>query len=114
KGDEGLRLAVANSACGAVPRHNLFPPAQPPLPAPALTAVERTRLLRACGALNARDFDGVRDMLADDVRLDLVNWLQRQGPQRSGRILALRPERGLARHRRSCRQPAGTARVPAC
>jgi RNA polymerase sigma-70 factor (ECF subfamily) len=46
---------------------------------PALTAFERTRLLEYAARFNARDFDGVRDMLAHDVRLDLVNRLQRQG-----------------------------------
>jgi RNA polymerase sigma-70 factor (ECF subfamily) len=46
---------------------------------PALAAFERTRLLEYAARFNARDFDGVRDMLANDVRLDLVNRLQRQG-----------------------------------
>src|SRR4029450_6895782 len=37
------------------------------------------RLLEYAARFNARDFDVVRDMLADDVRLDLVNRLQRKG-----------------------------------
>jgi RNA polymerase sigma-70 factor (ECF subfamily) len=49
------------------------------VPPPALTAVERARLLEYAARFNARDFDAVRDMLADDVRLDLVNRLQLQG-----------------------------------
>src|SRR5262249_45208801 len=49
------------------------------IPPPPLTASERARLLEYAARFNARDFDTVRDMLADDVRLDLVNRLQRQG-----------------------------------
>jgi RNA polymerase sigma-70 factor, ECF subfamily len=49
------------------------------VPPPALTAFERARLLEYAARFNARDFDAVRDMLAADVRLDLVNRLQRQG-----------------------------------
>jgi len=46
---------------------------------PALTAFERARLLEYASRFNARDFDAVRDMLADDVRLDLVNRLRAKG-----------------------------------
>jgi RNA polymerase sigma-70 factor, ECF subfamily len=46
---------------------------------PALTAVERARLLEYAAHFNARNFNVVRDMLAEDVRLDLVNRLQREG-----------------------------------
>jgi len=53
---------------------------------PALTAVERARLLEYAARFNARDFDAVRDMLADDVRLDLVNRLQRQGRSEVGEM----------------------------
>jgi RNA polymerase sigma-70 factor (ECF subfamily) len=49
------------------------------VPAPALTAPERARLLEYAARFNAKDFGAVRDMLADDVRLDLVNRLQLQG-----------------------------------
>jgi RNA polymerase sigma-70 factor, ECF subfamily len=49
------------------------------VPTPALTAFERERLLEYAARFNAQDFDAVRDMLAADVRLDLVNRLQRQG-----------------------------------
>jgi RNA polymerase sigma-70 factor, ECF subfamily len=51
---------------------------------PALTAFERARLLEYAARFNARDFDAVRDLLADDVRLDLVNRLQRQGRSEVG------------------------------
>src|SRR5262245_21654508 len=46
---------------------------------PAMTAFERARLLEYAARFNARDFEAVRDMLTDDVRLDLVNRLQRRG-----------------------------------
>jgi RNA polymerase sigma-70 factor, ECF subfamily len=52
------------------------PDAAPP---PALSASERARLLEYAARFNARDFGAVRDMLVDDVRLDLVNRLHRQG-----------------------------------
>jgi RNA polymerase sigma-70 factor (ECF subfamily) len=54
------------------------------VPPPALTAFERPRLLEYAARFDARDFDAVRDMLADDVRLDLVNRLQRQGRSEVG------------------------------
>jgi RNA polymerase sigma-70 factor, ECF subfamily len=49
------------------------------VPPPTLTAFEHQRLLEYAARFNARDFDAVRDMLSDDVRLDLVNRLQRRG-----------------------------------
>lgn len=42
------------------------------LPSPALTASERSLLETYIDRFNARDFDAIRDMLADEVRLDLV------------------------------------------
>ena len=42
-------------------------------PQPALSAAERDRLGAYVAHFNARDFDAVRAMIADDVRLDLVN-----------------------------------------
>ncbi|MDQ8729095.1 sigma-70 family RNA polymerase sigma factor [Bradyrhizobium sp. LHD-71] len=49
------------------------------LPLPVLAEAERARLQLYVNRFNARDFDAVRDMLADDVRLDLVNRMQRAG-----------------------------------
>jgi RNA polymerase sigma-70 factor, ECF subfamily len=49
------------------------------VPRPALAEPERSRLLRYVERFNARDFDAIRTMLADDVRLDLVNRLQVKG-----------------------------------
>jgi RNA polymerase sigma-70 factor, ECF subfamily len=48
-------------------------------PMPVLHEPERTRLKSYVERFNARDFDAVRDMLAEDVRLDLVNAAQRKG-----------------------------------
>lgn len=42
-------------------------------PPPGLAAPERERLRAYADRFNARDFDALRDLLADDVRLDLVN-----------------------------------------
>jgi RNA polymerase sigma-70 factor (ECF subfamily) len=46
---------------------------------PVLHEPERYRLKLYVERFNARDFDSVRDMLAEDVRLDLVNHAQRKG-----------------------------------
>jgi RNA polymerase sigma-70 factor (ECF subfamily) len=43
------------------------------VPQPALSADDRARLGAYVEYFNARDFDAIRDMIADDVRLDLVN-----------------------------------------
>jgi RNA polymerase sigma-70 factor (ECF subfamily) len=46
---------------------------------PPLPESERARLVRYVELFNARDFDAIRAMLAEDVHLDLVNRLQRHG-----------------------------------
>jgi RNA polymerase sigma-70 factor (ECF subfamily) len=43
------------------------------LPRPTLSEADRERLGRYVAHFNARDFDAIRAMIADDVRLDLVN-----------------------------------------
>src|SRR6185312_7886366 len=43
------------------------------MPQPALSAADRDRLGAYVAHFNARDFAAVRAMIADDVRLDLVN-----------------------------------------
>src|SRR6202140_477911 len=43
------------------------------LPRPLLSETDRERLGAYVAHFNARDFDAIRDMIADDVRLDLVN-----------------------------------------
>ena len=49
-----------------------------------LAAPERARLMKYVEHFNARDFDSMRDMLADDVRLDLVNRMRAQGHSEVG------------------------------
>jgi RNA polymerase sigma-70 factor, ECF subfamily len=46
---------------------------------PALAERDRSRLAAYVDRFNARDFDAVRNMLADDVRLDLVAKLRMSG-----------------------------------
>jgi len=48
-------------------------------PPPLLAEPERARLVAYIDRFNARDFDSVRDMLVEDVRLDLVNRLRLKG-----------------------------------
>jgi RNA polymerase sigma-70 factor (ECF subfamily) len=48
-------------------------------PLPALPEAERARLAVYVDRFNARDFDGLRDMLADEVKLDLVARLHYSG-----------------------------------
>ena len=48
-------------------------------PAPALDAHERRLLVTYASHFNARNFDAVRDMLADEVKLDLVTRVQSDG-----------------------------------
>jgi RNA polymerase sigma-70 factor (ECF subfamily) len=48
-------------------------------PRPVLSDADRTRLGAYVDRFNARDFDAIRDMIADDVRLDLVNKTRMSG-----------------------------------
>ena len=48
-------------------------------PIPALTEPERTRLKTYVERFNAHDFDAVRAMLAEDVRLEVVNRVRVDG-----------------------------------
>ena len=48
-------------------------------PLPALSQSERTLLRAYVDRFNARDFDAIRDMLAEEVRLDLVARTQMNG-----------------------------------
>jgi RNA polymerase sigma-70 factor (ECF subfamily) len=57
RGRESLRAALAE------------PDDRPP---PALSASERARLAAYVARFNARDFDALRDMLAEDVQVELV------------------------------------------
>ena len=49
------------------------------LPRPLLSEADRERLGAYVARFNARDFDAIRDMIADDVRLDLVNKTRMSG-----------------------------------
>jgi RNA polymerase sigma-70 factor, ECF subfamily len=48
-------------------------------PQPSLSEAERTQLAAYVAHFNARDFDAIRAMIADDVRLDLVNKSRMRG-----------------------------------
>ncbi len=63
-------------------------------PPPALAEPERARLVAYVERFNSRDFDSVRDMLAEDVRLDLVTRWQVTG--------TVFPESRTAGRRSSC------------
>src|SRR5262245_25060766 len=52
---------------------------------PALREPERSLFLAYVDRFNARDFDAIRDMLADEVRLEVVNRTRMQGPQEVGK-----------------------------
>jgi RNA polymerase sigma-70 factor (ECF subfamily) len=51
-------------------------------PVPALAEPERSRLKTYVERFNAHDFDAVRAMLAEDVRLELVNRVRLDGKKR--------------------------------
>jgi RNA polymerase sigma-70 factor, ECF subfamily len=51
---------------------------------PLLPEPERARLAAYVDRFNARDFDAIRDMLAEDVKLELVNRLRRSGKAEVG------------------------------
>jgi RNA polymerase sigma-70 factor (ECF subfamily) len=52
---------------------------------PPLSQEDLRRLANYVDRFNARDFDGVRDLLADDVRLELVSRLRMEGRQQVSR-----------------------------
>jgi RNA polymerase sigma-70 factor (ECF subfamily) len=55
------------------------------VPIPALPEPERSRLAAYVDRFNARDFDAIRDMLADEVRLELVSKSRMHGRSEVGR-----------------------------
>ena len=54
-------------------------------PAPVLAASDRARLAAYTARFNARDFDALRALLADDVRVDVVNRTRLDGRGEAGR-----------------------------
>jgi len=54
-------------------------------PRPTLNPAERMRLSAYVERFNARDFDAIRNMRAEDVRLELVNKTRMKGPTEVGR-----------------------------
>lgn len=54
-------------------------------PQPALSDAERAQLAAYVAHFNARDFDAIRAMIADDVRLELVNRSRMRGKAEVGR-----------------------------
>jgi RNA polymerase sigma-70 factor (ECF subfamily) len=54
-------------------------------PPPLLSQTDRARLGAYVEHFNARDFDAIRDMIADDVRLDLVGKTRINGKAEVGR-----------------------------
>jgi RNA polymerase sigma-70 factor (ECF subfamily) len=48
-------------------------------PQPSLSEAERVQLAAYVAHFNARDFDAIRAMIADDVRLELVNKTRMRG-----------------------------------
>jgi RNA polymerase sigma-70 factor, ECF subfamily len=52
--------------------------------APSLAEAERARLMNYIDLFNARDFDALRDLLGDEVRLDLVNRARLKGRRSVG------------------------------
>jgi RNA polymerase sigma-70 factor (ECF subfamily) len=63
-------------------RELAFEPEEHPIP--ALAEAERSRVAMYVDCFNARDFDTIRDMLAEDVRLEVVNRGQRNGRREVG------------------------------
>ena len=60
-------------------------------PQPSLSDAERARLATYVAHFNARDFDAIRAMVADDVRLELVNKTRMRGKSRFPDISAITP-----------------------
>jgi RNA polymerase sigma-70 factor, ECF subfamily len=69
----GVTLAAAKAALHRGRAHLKALAQSPETAAPKLSAAERDRLRDYADRFNARDFDALRNLLAEDVRLDLVN-----------------------------------------
>ena len=81
-------------------------------PPPVLSPTERTLLAGYIDRFNARDYDAVRAMLAEEVRLDLVNRVQLNGKAEVAALLHQLRERDAAALRAGLRRrPSGRARL---
>jgi RNA polymerase sigma-70 factor, ECF subfamily len=69
----GVSIAAVKAALHRARVHLKTLTRLPEEPAPGLTAAEIVRLRAYADRFNARDFDALRDLLAEDVRLDLAN-----------------------------------------
>ena len=76
-------------------------------PLPVLAEPERSRLAAYVDRFNARDFDAVRDMLGEEVRLELVNRTRRTAAARSNVFRQLRKGPRLATRARLRRPASG-------
>ena len=76
-------------------------------PAPSLAAAERDRLRAYADRFNARDFDALRALLAEDVRLDLVNRPASPAARTSRSISTATRRSPLALLARPRRRPPG-------
>jgi RNA polymerase sigma-70 factor (ECF subfamily) len=86
--------------------------------APAADAAARAQLDRYASLFNARDWDGLRALVADDCRLDLVSKSQRRGKEVAGyfaryqkedvslRLVRLEGQLVLAAHVAGAERPA--------
>ena len=73
------RCTAADNTCVNLPTH---PKSVPP---PVLAEPQRTRLAAYIDRFNAHDFDAVREMLADEVRLEVVNKIRLAGRREVGK-----------------------------
>jgi hypothetical protein len=78
-------------------------------PRPTLSAADRARLDAYVTHFNARDFDAIRAMIADDVRLELVGKTRLNGKAEVSRYSSITKKRDGTR----CRAPVeGASRDP--
>jgi hypothetical protein len=66
--DDGLDTIAALSSLGGRQPEYAGGPESDDVPPPELETAERARLMHHVERFNAREFDSLRDMLADDVR----------------------------------------------
>jgi RNA polymerase sigma-70 factor (ECF subfamily) len=75
----GVSIAAVKAALHRARVHLKALANLPEEPAPGLTAAEISRLRAYADRFNARDFDALRDLLAEDVRLELANRVRLAG-----------------------------------